>query len=128
MKKFGLLASLIAAGLLGATAAGADNRETDYLPVADQGTRIVQPDYPRFALKRKIEGYVMAEYTVDANGRVKDISILASEPSGLFEKSVKKALKQSRFTHDADAAGEPQRITRRYVFELDRSDTAYAGR
>ena len=56
--------------------------EGDYLPIVK-----VQPVYPRRALSRGIEGYVIVEFTVTKSGTTKDIRIVEAVPPGIFDKA-----------------------------------------
>ncbi|KNY48480.1 energy transducer TonB [Vibrio harveyi] len=56
-----------------------------------------EPRYPSKALKRKIEGYVMLRFTIDAAGRPKDIEVLDAKPKRMFEKEAIRALKKSKY-------------------------------
>jgi protein TonB len=47
----------------------------EYLPIVK-----VQPVYPRRALSRGIEGYVIIEFTVTERGMVKDVRVVESSP------------------------------------------------
>ena len=58
----------------------------EYLPIV-----VVQPIYPRRALTRGIEGYVVLEFTVNSRGTVENPTIIESKPSGVFERSAKQA-------------------------------------
>ncbi|MBA3564358.1 MAG: energy transducer TonB [Gammaproteobacteria bacterium] len=61
----------------------------DYLPVVK-----VAPIYPRRALARGIEGYVVVEFTVTKSGTVRDVSVVEAEPADIFdEAAVEAALK-----------------------------------
>jgi len=45
------------------------------------------PAYPRNALAKGIEGYVIVEYTVTAIGTTRDIRVIESDPQGVFEEA-----------------------------------------
>ena len=61
----------------------------EYLPMAK-----VQPQYPRRALSRNVEGYCIVEYTVTKAGSVRDSVVIDCSPKGMFERaSVKASLK-----------------------------------
>jgi protein TonB len=81
---------------------------------------IVQPEYPRDALRRGLEGYVELEFTVTANGEVTNVAITDSEPAGVFEQPVREAIRRWRF-EPATAGGEPveQRVRHQFEFNLD---------
>jgi periplasmic protein TonB len=56
----------------------------------------VNPEYPPMAVSAKKEGMVILEATVDANGLVRDIRVLRSEP--LLDKAAVEAVKQWRYS------------------------------
>ncbi|WP_392563015.1 TonB family protein [Orbus sturtevantii] len=55
------------------------------------------PEYPRRALDLRIEGYVVAIYDIDANGRVENIRIAEAKPNNIFNKAVIQAMKQWKY-------------------------------
>ncbi|MEM7277901.1 MAG: TonB family protein [Pseudomonadota bacterium] len=57
-------------------------------------TRYVAPQFPRSAIRRDLSGWVSLEFTVSAEGKVEDISILESEPGTIFVSSATKALQR----------------------------------
>ncbi|PHS59215.1 MAG: hypothetical protein COB17_01445 [Sulfurimonas sp.] len=57
----------------------------------------IKPLYPSRAKRMGLEGYVKVELSVDATGHVTNIKILKSVPKGVFDKSVKKALRRWKF-------------------------------
>jgi protein TonB len=63
----------------GITAGSADG---DYLPIVK-----VAPVYPRRAVDRGIEGYVIVEFTVTKTGAVRDPRVVECEPSTIFNKA-----------------------------------------
>ncbi|MFD1217333.1 energy transducer TonB [Microbulbifer celer] len=80
--------------------------EGDYLPIVK-----VQPQYPRRALQRGIEGWVIVEYTVTKNGSVRDPQVVEAftkdgNPTSIFNRAaVKSALKYKYKPRVVD--GEP---------------------
>ncbi len=60
-------------------------------------TFYVAPVYPKKALERAISGEVQVRITVDAEGRVKGVTILSSTPPGVFDQSVLAAVSRWRF-------------------------------
>lgn len=54
----------------------------EYLPI-----RRVAPVYPRRALQRGIEGYVVVEFTVTKVGAVRDPIVIEAQPEGIFEQA-----------------------------------------
>jgi protein TonB len=59
---------------------------SDYLPIVK-----VQPVYPRRALRRGIEGYVVVEFTVTSKGTVRSPRVVEAEPPELFNEAAMEA-------------------------------------
>jgi protein TonB len=59
-----------------------ESGDGEYLPIVK-----VAPVYPRRALQRGIEGYVIVEFTVDKTGAVKDPAVVEAKPEGLFNQA-----------------------------------------
>ena len=57
----------------------------------------VNPDYPRRALERGIEGWVHVRFTITAAGTVKDLVVVDSEPKGVFDEAASKAVLRWRY-------------------------------
>jgi periplasmic protein TonB len=55
------------------------------------------PPYPYLARRRGIQGAVTVRFMVDAEGRVRRLSIVKAEPEGVFEESVLKTVPRWRF-------------------------------
>lgn len=79
----------------------------------------VRPGYPREALEQRVEGYVELELTVTPEGRVGEVSVLASEPPGVFEAAALDAV--SRWRYPADAEREPFTLTETIRFRPPRA-------
>ncbi|MFB9887429.1 energy transducer TonB [Balneatrix alpica] len=69
------------------------------LSMEAQALSKVPPDYPNRALRRRIEGKVTVEFTVEADGRVRPGSakIIEAQPQGYFERGVLQAIYRWRF-------------------------------
>lgn len=68
---------------------GLGSGDGEYLPIVK-----VAPDYPRKALSRGIEGWVIVEYTVTKNGSIRDPVVVDAKPKNIFNRSaIKAALK-----------------------------------
>lgn len=65
---------------------GGFGSDGEYLPIVK-----VQPQYPRRALSRGIEGYVIVEFTVTTNGSVKDPVVIEADPPNIFNRAATKA-------------------------------------
>jgi protein TonB len=57
----------------------------------------VQPKYPSRAVNRHIEGWVKIEFTIDTSGDVTDTTIVASQPTEVFDSEALKAIKKWKF-------------------------------
>ena len=68
--------------------------EVDRTP---EGVLTMQPVYPYRARRMTIEGYVQVKFLVDKNGETRDLTIMRSEPVGVFEKTVEKTLSRWKF-------------------------------
>ncbi|MEC8427655.1 MAG: energy transducer TonB [Pseudomonadota bacterium] len=65
---------------------GGFGSDGEYLPIVK-----VQPNYPRRALQRVIEGYVIVEFTVTTNGSVRDPFVVEAQPEKVFDRAALKA-------------------------------------
>lgn len=89
----------------------------DYLPIVK-----VAPIYPRRALSRGLEGYVIVEFTVTKTGAVRDPFIVESS-STLFEKAALKAVLKFKYKPRI-VDGEPIEVAgvqNKISFELEDS-------
>lgn len=57
----------------------------------------VSPEYPADAAARGVEGYVTVEFTVMTNGRVKDLSVVESNPRRMFDSAARDAVRRWQF-------------------------------
>ena len=57
----------------------------------------VPPEYPAHARMRRIEGHVDVEFVVDTEGRVREISVINSEPPGIFDRAAMNSIRHWRF-------------------------------
>ena len=72
--------------------AGNPLAEGDVLPIVR-----IDPQWPREALIEGIEGYVVVEVTIGADGSVKDVRIIRSEPRRMFDRNVIRAVLKWKF-------------------------------
>ncbi len=72
-----------------------DQGEVDQLPMT---VFRMKPLYPFRAKRLGIEGSVKVKFLVDSAGRVSHVNILESNPPGVFDESVLKALPSWRFS------------------------------
>jgi len=59
--------------------------------------KIVQPDYPIDAARKRVEGWVDLEFTVNMDGSVRDTVIRNSQPAGVFDQAASAAVAKWRF-------------------------------
>ncbi len=88
----------------------------DYLPLVR-----VQPQYPRRAQERGIEGFVIVELTVAADGTVPKTSVVVVEanPKGYFERAAIKAAQKFKYKPKV-INGKGQEVTGvRYRFSFN---------
>ena len=72
--------------------AGNPLAEGDVLPIVR-----IDPQWPREALVKGIEGYVVVEVTIGADGSVKDVRVIQSEPKRMFDRNVIRAVLKWKF-------------------------------
>ena len=83
-------------------------------------TNYVAPKYPRNALRRNLSGWVDIEFTVSAEGMVKDVGVRASEPGDVFVDSATRAVEQWVFEPVlSNGVGVETRTAVRMMFSLD---------
>lgn len=91
--------------------------DAEYLPIVK-----VAPVYPRRALQRGIEGYVLVEFTVTKQGSTKNIIVIESDPkSKIFHSAAIKATAKFKYkprTEDGKAIEVPG-IRNKITFKLE---------
>ncbi|MBN1378610.1 MAG: TonB family protein [Gammaproteobacteria bacterium] len=93
--------------------------EGDYLPIVK-----VLPIYPRRALSRGIEGYVIVEFMVTKLGTTQDIKVVEAQPPGYFERAAIQAASKFKYKpkvingEPMDVAGVRNKIT----FEMEKPE------
>lgn len=88
----------------------------EYLPIVR-----VSPIYPRRALSRGIEGYVLVEFVVTETGTVRDPVVLFADPPGFFERAAVTAVLKFKYKPKV-AGGKPMAVSgvrSRIVFEME---------
>ncbi|MEO5812490.1 MAG: energy transducer TonB [Rhodanobacter sp.] len=61
-------------------------------------TKAVPPNYPPVALRSRQSGWVVVAFTVDAEGRTRDITVVGSQPHRLFDSAAIDAVRRYQFT------------------------------
>ena len=77
---------------LSASGFGLSPSDGEYLPIVK-----IQPIYPRRALSRGIEGYVIVEFTVTKTGTTRDHIIVEAKPKGIFDKAAIQAATKFKY-------------------------------
>jgi protein TonB len=88
----------------------------EYLPIVK-----VTPVYPRRALQRGIQGYVIVEFTVNKTGAVVDIFVVEANPEGIFDDAAMDAAKKFKYKPRV-VNGEPAAVSgvqNRITFKID---------
>jgi len=83
---------------------GLQASDGEYLPMTK-----LAPEYPRRAARRGIEGFVILEYTVTKQGKVKDIIVVESSPSNIFNSAAKRSAKGYQYQPRVEN-GEPVEV------------------
>jgi protein TonB len=76
----------------------------------------VDPQYPRRALARKIEGTVIVGFTINPDGSTAELEVLDARPAGVFDRSALEAVARWRFAPQP----EPRKDSTKFEFELER--------
>tara|TARA_B100000900_G_scaffold412655_1_gene434915 strand:- start:1755 stop:2354 length:600 start_codon:yes stop_codon:yes gene_type:complete len=91
---------------------GGFSSDGEYLPIVK-----VNPQYPRRAQTRGIEGYVLLEYIVTKTGAVRDPVVIEAKPPGIFNRAAINAALKYKYKpkvvngEPIDVAGVKTRIT-----------------
>lgn len=57
----------------------------------------VPPDYPKSALENSVAGSVLLSFTVDTRGETRDVQVLQSTPTGVFDRAAVSAVKRWKY-------------------------------
>ena len=82
----------------------------------------IAPDYPPRALASGIEGWVQVRFSITAAGTVKDASVVAADPRGIFDDAALKAIARWRYNPRVEGGVAVERIGVQTVirFQLER--------
>ena len=90
-----------------------------------QVIEIRQPSYPQLALDHRIEGQVLLEFGLSADGHVQHVAVVRAEPAGVFEHAALQAMLGWRYAI-AGAPVQGQRYRQAITFRLPTGDDAAA--
>lgn len=93
-----------------------ESGDGEYLPIVK-----VAANYPRRALQRGIEGYVILEFTVTKQGSVRDPIVVEAEPQGIFENAAMEAALKFKYKPRV-VNGDPVEVggvQNRITFEIE---------
>jgi protein TonB len=93
-----------------------DSGDGEYVPIAK-----VQAVYPRRAMQRGIQGYVIVEFTVNKIGAVVNPMVVEANPQGIFEQAALDAVVKFKYKPRV-INGEPTEVAgvqNRISFELE---------
>ena len=93
-----------------------ESGDGEYLPIVK-----VAPVYPRRALQRGIEGFVLVEFTVTKQGTVRDPVVVEANPSGIFEQAAMDAAMKFKYKPRVvnGEATEVSGVQNRITFQID---------
>ena len=93
-----------------------ESGDGEYLPIVK-----VAPVYPRRALQRGIEGFVIVEFTVTKQGAVRDPIVVEANPSGIFEQAAIDAAMKFKYKPRVvnGEATEVSGVQNRITFQID---------
>lgn len=80
----------------------------------------VQPNYPRRAAERGIEGYTIVEFDVSAQGLVKSPRVIEHQPNSMFDAASLKAIRKFKYKPEVinGIAVSKGGVMKRFTFEL----------
>jgi TonB family protein len=122
-RRFGLtvVAAIVSGASLAAWASQAPSGDTAAVSMPTFQS-MSKPQFPALAKDAGISGHVDVEIQVGADGRVTDVVVVRSQPSGVFDEAAVAAVRQWTFNPGIDAAtGEPaaSRVRVPIQFEAD---------
>lgn len=93
-----------------------ESGDGEYLPIVK-----VSPVYPRRALQRGIEGFVIVEFTVTKQGTVKNPVVVEANPEGIFEQAAMDAAMKFKYKPRVvnGEATEVSGVQNRITFQID---------
>ena len=90
------LSKLFSVTLIGASAVVATQVATPAF-AEPAVVKMVAPEYPRGAERRKIEGTVLVEFTIQPDGSTLNPTVLEADPAGVFDAAAIKAIQKWKY-------------------------------
>ena len=88
-------------------------------------TRGLQIEFPRAALEKNVQGYVIVEFMLNPDGSAAGASVAEASPPGVFDDSALAAIRRATFvTRDLADPQKPQRARFRIAYTLDNAAAA----
>ena len=103
----------------GVSTGGSLFRDGEYIPLIK-----ITPRYPRRALERGIEGYVIVQFVITETGAIRDPVVVEANPPGIFDSSARSAalrLKYKPRVVDGKAVEVPD-VPHRFTYNLAEED------
>jgi protein TonB len=102
--------------IAGGPSLGGAPSDADVIPLVR-----VNPQYPRTAAQRKIEGWVQVEFTISVTGSVKNAKVVAAEPRGVFDRAAIRAIRKWKYKPKIEEGKAVERYNVRVqlTFELE---------
>ena len=130
--KFGKKILIMGGLIFGASAAHATSGLYEVDVYGLQGLNILEgaavwqpsPVYPSMALRRRLEGEVLVQYTISPAGKAENIEILDASPRGFFDNATIHALESATFgvTYDDGQAVPVEGIQKRFVYKIEETN------
>jgi TonB family protein len=88
------------------------------VPPMPMPIRMRQPIYPQNALVRGIEGQVVVEFGLTADGSLRDVSVISAQPADVFDQAAIQAMRGWKYALPSDALSQ-RRYRQTLVFTLN---------
>ncbi len=70
----------------------------------------IDPEYPQRELVRGTEGWVQVQFSVTGGGTVRDATVVASEPRGVFDEAALEAIARWRYNPRVEGGVAVERV------------------